>query len=631
MKKIILVALFSLPFSIFGQQKYDYFVQFNTNHLDRKIDLETFFNHKIFKEFSSKDVAISDFITVLDATKPLTIVGNFTDSISYYQVTIPIKNEQAIEQLILKTIKNDSLNSIDSIKNKTNYKLFSFKSNSFSMGWNSDFLVIYKRLTTSSPSIGTPIEVYEETEVGYEDTTAPVEVEEVEIIEDLPVVKIEESTQAPPPPPSIPEIQKVQESEVADVLIDDNQEEDAEEEETYTAEELAELEKYQQEYVAKFLAEQMAINEVQEEALTKLFENGFNAPTFSKINEKSDISAWVNYQSFYSKIGSFYYSLFKNQPSYNQATTEGIVGVALDFNFENDKMRVEQAIEYTPALAEIMQKVVHRKPSKDFFKHVPKQEPIGYFSYHLNTEEALKNYPKLSEQLLSSLPLDKKDIDVITDVFSTLLDEEATATIFDGDIALFLHNFESYSHTFTETTYNEDYEEVEQEKTITKTRPIFSMIFTSTHPTLAKKMLDLGVRKKLLQVENDYYLATENPEVGKLMLKKEGDIFVLTNNTNYLNSGNTTNFSKKLKKEISKNYFYGNLDFKTLYESIITVDELQKSSEMQSFFEKFKNLKFASSNQIKNNNLTFEMELNTNFSDKNILIQFLDLIKKEYK
>ena len=47
---------------------------------------------------------------------------------------------------------------------------------------------------------------------------------------------------------------------------------------------------------------------------------------------------------------------------------------------------------------------------------------------------------------------------------------------------------------------------------------------------------------------------------------------------------------------------------------------------MSSLQNQFKNIEFKSSNRINDNKMKVEMEMNSNFSDKNIILQTLDLI-----
>ena len=248
-------------------------------------------------------------------------------------------------------------------------------------------------------------------------------------------------------------------------------------------------------------------------------------------------------------------------------------------------------------------------------------------SYHSSTEQVLKSYPEITEQILANLPFDQQDTEIITDLVSTIVDEEATATLFDGDFSMFLHSMEPYEYTYTGISYDEDYNQVKEEKTMTKTRPIFTMIMTSTHPTMGDKLLNLGVRKNVLVKEGNHYVVKEFTEVGKLALLKDGDVFVITNGLNYLNNGSKSDFSKQVKKELSKNYLYGNFDMQRFMKSMLMTEDFGKDTEkMLKVSNQFKNIEFKSSNKIKGNKMKVEMEMNSNFSDKNIILQTLDLV-----
>jgi hypothetical protein len=50
------------------------------------------------------------------------------------------------------------------------------------------------------------------------------------------------------------------------------------------------------------------------------------------------------------------------------------------------------------------------------------------------------------------------------------------------------------------------------------------------------------------------------------------------------------------------------------------------TEKMLKVSNQFKNIEFKSSNKIKGNKMKVEMEMNSNFSDKNIILQTLDLV-----
>jgi hypothetical protein len=621
--------LFALPVLLFSQnnsEEHDYFIQFNTPQFAKKVNIDELFNHKAFKSFNreNSDFKLNDFISYINQSKPVVIHGNFTDSIAYYQMTFPLKDAKGLTNFIqnkvdkINTNPTDSI--VDAIKIHSKYSVYSPKNNDYTLAWNNNNFIVYGLVENNyaqpkyaydysaevdSAAVAYDEEYYEEE---YED--APIEVIEVE---EVGVEEVEDIV-LPPAPVQRP----------LEAVTDENWEDD---EETDYDDDL---------YYNKWLADRE--NEViqerrekqvkQEEQVALLFDNDFVFPSSDKINTKADISSWVDYQSVYGKMNSFYYLFRTFTPNQNTASYKNVVkGMNVDFYFENDKARMEQTVEYSESLAKVMGKIIDRKPNKNSYNYFPKETPLAYMSYHSSTEQVLKSYPEITEQILANLPFDQQDTEIITDLVSTIVDEEATATLFDGDFSMFLHSMEPYEYTYTGISYDEDYNQVKEEKTMTKTRPIFTMIMTSTHPTMGDKLLNLGVRKNVLVKEGNHYVVKEFTEVGKLALLKDGDVFVITNGLNYLNNGSKSDFSKQVKKELSKNYLYGNFEMQRFMKSMLMSENFGKDTEkMLKVSNQFKNIEFKSSNKIKVNKMKVEMEINSNFSDKNIILQTLDLV-----
>lgn len=618
MKKIF-YFLFLFPVLVFSQEKlekYDYFVQFNTQQFAKKVNIDSLFNHKVFKSANQadSDFKLNDFISFIDKSNPVTIHGNFTDSITYYQMTFPLKDVNGWNAFIQNKVNKNNSNTTDSIKEviKTHskYNVYSPKKDDFTMAWNDGNFIIYGLVETNNNF----------TNADFSDAmlvadSAAVVVDE-EYYEDAPaeVIEIEEVTP----------IEEIVEKRIG-------VEEAISEDENIEVVEAVEDEEYKK-WIASFEKEQaeqrIQKQEKQEEQIALLFENGFVTPTSTKVSTNADIASWINYEAVYGKMSSFYYLLGSiNSNNGINNSNNSIKGMNVDFYFENNKARMEQKVEYSESLANVMQKVVARKPNKNIYNYFPKQEPLAYFSYHSSTEELLKNYPEIMEQLLSNMPIDKQDTEIITDLISTIVDEEATATLFDGDISMFLHAMESYESTFMSRTYDENYEEVEEEKTITKTRPIFTMIMTSTHPKMGDKLLNLGVRKNLLQKGDGYYLVNQSEDLGDMIILKKGDVMVFTNGLKYLNDGSKSDFTKKVKKDLSKNYFYGNFEMQRFFKAYLLNQDLgSDTAKMIRLGNQFKNMEFKASNKLNNHIMKLEMEINSNFSNENIILQTLDLI-----
>ncbi|AWM13729.1 hypothetical protein DI487_07535 [Flavobacterium sediminis] len=614
MKKLFyfLVALPVVAFSQVKKENYDYFVQFNTPQLNKKVDLDQLFTHKAFKEFNKENanIKLNDFISFIDKERAISIHGNFTDSIPYYQVTIPLAQVEKFEQFL----QNRTQKKGDSIQKHATYAMVTSRSG-FTMAWDSKNLVVFELLNI--PNYNTNPYSYQYDDYNddyYEEEEEVVEVEIEEYDEDTPTIREGEIL---PPPPTEEEIGNLAEVEPYDedweseeVVVEDDEYDD-----DFYQDYRKEGEQTQEEKIAK-----------QEALVAQMFEKSFVAPTSAKVNAKADISSWIDYQSVYSQVSSLY-SLFSTfTPKANVPSDYAIKGMGADLYFENGKARMEQTVEYTEALAKIMSKIVRRKPNKKAFNHFPKNEPLAYLSYHINTAEALKNYPKIAEQMLSSLPVEKQDVDIMMDLITTLIDEEATATLFDGDFTLFFHDMEQYEYSYTSIEYDEDYQETEVEKTITKNKPVFSMIITSSHPTMSEKLINLGVRKHALTPENGHYTFTDK-ELGEVAILRDGAVLVFTNGLEYLGDNAPSAFAKKVKKNVSSNYCFGNFDINRFVKRYLMNEDFGKdTATILKISDQVKNFQVSASKKIKHNKMKLEAELNFTSQDQNIIIQTLDLI-----
>lgn len=616
--------IFLLPLLVFSQNKnenYDYFIQFNTAQFSKKVDVDSLFSHKLFKSFNkpNSDIKLKDFISLLDKSKNATIHGTFKDSIAYTQITLPILDEKKVVQLIQNKIDKDKKSEENKIVKKSGYSSYTPANDDFTLAWNKKVLIVYISFDTSPKNYGynNPYD-YKVEETVYEDYEEEYEEEAVEEIV-IQSTDIEEETE---------EIVKM--VEVEEEIYDDEEYDDEEyDDEEYAVEYDDSYYKKMQEDYEKRRQEALKIKlEKQSKEIASLFKKGFTMPSSTKTNNNADISAWIDYQALTGKISSWY-ALFGKMSStaVPQSATHSIKGMTMDMFFENDKARVEQTVEYSEPLAAIMEKVIARKPNQAIYNYFPKTEPLGYFTYHMSTEEILKNYPAIIEQSFSSLPIEKEGVDIILDLVTTIVDEEATATLLDGDFSMFFHGLEKYNYTYKTVEYDEDYEEIEVEKTIEKTKPILSFIVTSTHPKMSEKLLKLGLKKNVLFLENGNYKIKGSNEFGEMFIIKEGDVLVFTNGINYLTKGTPSDFSKKVAKETNNYYFSGNFNIQSFMKSFLLTQDFGKdTAKALRIADQFKNVEMKSSNKLEGNKIKVEMNMNSNFSNKNIILQTLDLI-----
>lgn len=395
---------------------------------------------------------------------------------------------------------------------------------------------------------------------------------------------------------------------------------------------------YTDNYYANYEKERLAFDSIQNVQQNKfiklLFENGFTVPSSDKINNNADISSWVNYGSVMSGINSTYMALMrfttydKFLPT-QKKIGEFVKGINLDFYFDNDNARVEEIIEYSKPVADIVSSINTRKINKNIFNYFPAQKPLGYMTYHINTKEMLKHFPTLMNEVFSSTVLFKEDISMATDFLSTIVDEEATATLFDGDLSLFLYDVKENEVTMKTFEYDENYEQKEVEKTVKKSTPIFSMIFTSTHPNFADKLIQLGVRKKVLVQKGNYFEIIGTQEYGNVFVFKDKNVVVIGNSIEHIFS-NDNSFSKEIKKDLKNNYFSAKLNIDKMVTAYDKSGDAKESEikTLNRLSEQFSDITMYSAKKLIDNKLKFEIQLNSSKLNKNIILQTLDLVEE---
>lgn len=597
MKQFYILFLILATHLTFGQvnsKSYDYFVQFNGDQLSKKVSVDQILNHPLISKYKEGKASLDlkKYAALFKLDQKITVHGNFTDSIPYYQVTLPIKNREAVKQFLIEEhTKNKNTDSVEVpvIQDYGKYAVFTPKNQKTSFVWNDNYLVLVELTKNYKPK--------------------PYDWEN-----------------------------RVQDSIAIDEPYQETSTETTEEpaqEAAAVAEETAEAVAVSNAVYEKEAADFNLLQaEKQSLFIKSLFENGFTAPVSEKINAAADISSWLNYSSAMTSLNSAYgllskfVSYNKYLPMQNNAANM-VKGINLDFYFENDNARIEEVVEYAEPMAQIVAKMADRKINKNIFNYFPDEKPLGYMSYHINTKAALEKFPTLVADLFQSQYLVKEDLTVITDLISTIVDEEATATLFDGDLSMFLYHVNEVEVTKKVYGYDENYEEKITEEKVKKNIPLFSMVFTSTHPTFGDKLIQLGVRKKFLEQKGDFYQIFGTEDYGTVFIKKDKDVVLIANTLDYFNDGKGL-FVKEAKKELKKNYISGKLNFARAsfaYENSGKAKG-KDSEKLKRLSEQFSDIVMQSPKKLIDNKLKFELKLNAAKSDKNIILQTLDLAEE---
>ncbi|MBZ4044627.1 hypothetical protein [Flavobacterium hibisci] len=561
-------------------KKQDYFIQFNGSQLSKKVSVAEVLNHSLLKNGKMK-LDVNQYADLIKLDQKITAHGNYSDSIPYYQITIPIKSRNDIKNFLVK--KNQESDSVAKplIEDFGQYSVYNSSDKKTTMAWNDSHLVIFGLTKKYS----------------YNDYAVTTAMDSVAVVSDASPVIVE----SPDEP-------------IVDTAYAD----------------------YSDNYYSNYQKEQTAFDSIQAISQNRfiklLFENGFTVPTSDKVHENADISCWVDYGAALSGFNSAYMALaqfttynkfFPSQKNWGNF----VKGINVDFYFDNDNARIEEIVEYSKPIADIVSKISNRKANKNIFNYFPAQKPLGYLTYHFNTKEMLNSFPTLTAEVFNNPYILKEDIGVATDLISTIIDEKATATLFDGDLSMFLYDVAEREVTTKTYEYDENFESKEVVKTVKKTVPLFSVIFTSTHPTFGDKLIQLGVRKKGLTQKGNYYEIKGTQEFGNLFIFKEKDVVIIGNSIDHIFPKDNS-FSKEVRKELKQNYFAAQVRMDKLVTAYSNSGEAKPSDikSLNRMAQQFTDVTLYSAKKLVDNKLKFELKLNSSKADKNIILQTLDLV-----
>jgi len=148
---------------------------------------------------------------------------------------------------------------------------------------------------------------------------------------------------------------------------------------------------------------------------------------------------------------------------------------------------------------------------------------------------------------------------VAAEFFSFLIDEEAIAKMVKGDMMVLFDGVFQQETTYTDYTYNDDFEQTAVEKTKKETLPRFLMMISSEENSLAKKLVKYGMNKSVVkQVDGFYEIEVPRSPMRFYFMYKD-DVFFLTNSLENIRSISNGNFKANISKDEKK--FIGNHNF----------------------------------------------------------------------
>ncbi|UAY50911.1 hypothetical protein [Ferruginibacter albus] len=231
------------------------------------------------------------------------------------------------------------------------------------------------------------------------------------------------------------------------------------------------------------------------------------------VNKNADIYAWLQpgmlLNNLYSpyRYSPYNYSYYNRLFNFNFLQT-GIHGVSLFF--ENNRLRVESKFTSSnDSIAKAFNSIYDNKQNADIVNYVSPGD-LGYISLSFNTESLMNFYYDFYANLFGSFYGKNKQplVDAIKDIVATIVDEKAIANTVTGNHLFVLHGLTNKEVTYTDYTYDENYNSFPVLKTKTELSPDFTYVFETKNEKLFNKLIDLPVK---LNTDSSYkYKKTGN-------------------------------------------------------------------------------------------------------------------------
>lgn len=298
---------------------------------------------------------------------------------------------------------------------------------------------------------------------------------------------------------------------------------------------------------------------------------------------------------------------------------------------EKDRMQLRTAYTISDQLAESYKKIASKKLNKKFLNYVNEDRMLGYMSYAIDTEAALKEYPAILKSMYGNMPMYGAEASLAVDLFELLLDEEAVAKVFPGDMLFLLSGISKKEMKYTSYEYDDNYEYTEIEKTKTETVPDFLLMISTEDSRMLKKLIDYGTKKDAVVYNNGYYSVkiSESP-LDVHFLINDGILFVGTSNTE-MSKIASNNFDTKLSsnhKKLLRDSNYALFISGKKLASKVPMDTMnEKEMEKISYFIKNASDAYVSSSKIKGNTIEAEMVIEIPETEENSLKYVFNLIE----
>ncbi|TDQ28395.1 hypothetical protein [Tenacibaculum caenipelagi] len=373
----------------------------------------------------------------------------------------------------------------------------------------------------------------------------------------------------------------------------------------------------------------------------KRFDNSIAASNKFLKSKKKNASAtlWVrNYgmlmTDLFKSFGEYLYPMYAEGGSQN---IYGVEEVTANLFFDKNDARVLLDMSVSPEMKKSFKKIYNKRMSRNLVNSFDHDKALAFWSVSLNTEETLKQYPELVHRMYGGiLPKFKEEMEIVGDLFSLIIDEEAIGRLITGDALLVLNDFSKEEVEYTTYEYDKDYKRKEVTKTKEEFIPDFTLMIGSEEEDLLNKFFKLGEKHQAVEIENNVVkFKTKKSDIpfDLYSVVKNDVLYLTTSKTNALSivRGNNNFNTKKHNKLVRDNSTVLFVDVNAVLNKIPNNWMSKSEKEAMRFSTDNLNDGVFRVSRMKGNTISSELKLSTQGNKENtlkLLLEFINSVAK---
>ncbi|AZJ34749.1 hypothetical protein [Tenacibaculum singaporense] len=364
-----------------------------------------------------------------------------------------------------------------------------------------------------------------------------------------------------------------------------------------------------------------------------------NAKYQKSKKKNASATLWVrNYgmlmTDLFKSFGSSLYPLYAEGGNQN---IYGVEEVTANLFFDKSDARILLDMSVSPDMKKSFKKIYNKRMSRNLVNSFDHDKALAFWSISIDTEETLKQYPELLNKMYGGiLPKFQEEMEIVGDLFSLVIDEEAVGRLITGDALLVLNDFSKEEVEYTTYKYDEDYKRKEVTKTKEEFVPDFTLMIGSKEEDLLNKFFKLGEKHKAVEIKNNVVkFKTKKSDIpfNLYSVVKNDVLYLTTSETNALSiaRGNNNFNTKKHSKLVRDNSTVFYVDVNAVLNKI--PNEWMSKSEKEAMRFSTDNLNdgvFRVS-RMKGNTISSELKISTQGTEENtlkLLLEFINAVAK---